>query len=132
MADEELVIKAYLAGVMDADGYFCFKRTPPEFGSDGGMISTARYSECVGLNQVTDEVILILKARYGGNIAHYAARTTHARPMYRWRVSGKKTAVITPGLLPFLRVKRREGEPLLVMRAGKDRPRFSTRTPGDL
>jgi hypothetical protein len=129
MADDELLLKAYLAGVMDADGYFCFKRTPAQFGSDGNMISTARYSEGVGLNQVTDEVISILHARYGGNVMHYAARTPSSRPIYRWRVGDRKAAAVAADLLPFLRIKRRDAELLLVMRADKDQPRSVTRAP---
>ncbi len=129
MVDDDIVLRAYLAGVMDADGYFTFKRTPAQFGRDGHMISTARYSEAVGLNQITDEVISILQARFGGNVAYYAARTAGSRPMFRWRVNDRKAAAVAADLLPFLRIKRRDAELLLAMRADKDRPRTETRAP---
>jgi hypothetical protein len=129
---EDNLMRAYLAGVMDSDGYFCFKRTPPQFGPDGALISTARYSEAAGLNQVTDAVIQILHSRYGGNIAFYAARTPAARPIYRWRVNDRKAASVAADLLPYLRIKRRDAELLLEMRADKDRPRSETRVPNGM
>ncbi len=112
------IILAYLAGVMDSDGYFGIKRDTYHL----RVRKDARvplFHERLGIKQVSSEAILLLKNCFGGSISHPKPSSDNGKPLYGWAALDKKGAEATEALLPYLRIKRRQAECVLKLRALK-------------
>lgn len=114
MSDLEL---AYLAGAMDADGFFCIHR------SKKGHYSPTYY-EFVGLAQLSPIVPRLLQARFGGYIQERKRKDNHAenwRPLYYWAGTARFGARAVDALRPYLRVKTGQADILIALRETHNR-----------
>lgn len=114
---------AYLAGAMDADGFFTMTKTRVR-----GSVTVC---ESVGLAQLQPTVPRLLQARFGGYIQHRKRPESHAgnwRPIYYWAATTKNAARCAAALRPFLKVKTAQADLILALRASKDLPREQRRT----
>ncbi len=90
---------AYLAGVVDADGYVTGTRSTRKgntyFGAQVGITGSSR------------EPHDLAASLFGGNVsAHRPGRDrAHYRTQYHWQVCGRRAVPIITALLPYLRIK---------------------------
>lgn len=100
---------AYLAGAMDADGYFTIKKD-----SRGIRIYNDRWNVCysadAGLKQVTPIVPALLKETFTGLLRVDKPSTPNSKPIHAFRISDKKCALMCRALLPYLKIKKRHAE----------------------
>lgn len=109
---------AYLAGVIDSDGYFSIRKSTYHVRVRGDAVN-AVYSERIGLKQVTTVVPLLLKETFGGYYRQEGPGTKNSRPMYCWQTTDLNAARAAAVLLPYLRIKRRQAKLLLELRESK-------------
>lgn len=106
------IVLAYLAGALDADGYFTIKVTIHQHWSTGAH-------ERVGLKQVTPQVPKLLHEVFGGSIALQKPSVPRGRPLYVWSTSDRLAATVCAAVLPYLRIKCRQATKLLELAATK-------------
>lgn len=109
---------AYCAGVIDSDGTIGIKRSTYGMRHDNGGQPT--YSERVCVKQVEPDAVELLHRLFGGYRFVSRASATRGRPLEGWQVTDVKAATALRALLPYLRIKRRQAENCLVLRALKD------------
>ncbi|AHH20775.1 hypothetical protein NONO_c59990 [Nocardia nova SH22a] len=89
---------AYLAGMIDADGYI------------GANISrTKRYvGATVGITGCRREPHDLAVQLFGGQVSTYLPKHDRAghRPQHHWQRTGQQTVPVITAVLPYLRVKR--------------------------
>lgn len=119
----ERLILAYLAGAMDADGFFSMiKRT---------VRGSTTYSEFIGLAQLSQTVPKMLQERFGGYIQHRIRKGEQAknwRPIYYWAAGNKNATKAIEALRPFLQVKTEQADILIELRKSKRLPASKRRT----
>lgn len=113
----ELVL-SYLAGSIDADGSFTIRVDKTMVNK--GAAKFATYQEMISLKQVTPEVPHLLKETFGGCLYLQGPSVTKGRPLWTWHISSKKAARAVAALLPHLRIKRKQAQLLIELRALKD------------
>jgi len=104
---------AYLAGAMDADGFFSIRHHT--------IRGSTTYSESIGLGQVSDIVPNMLCNAFGGTVRQ-RQRDPKWKPFFYWVASNKNAAAATKILLPHLRLKRRQAELICELRVSKELP----------
>lgn len=114
--------KAYLAGILDADGYFTIKRSTyhQRVRSDA---TNPVFSERIGIKQVTPDALNLLQECFGGSVRIEKPSAKRGKPLYSWIVSDKIAATVAKTLLPYLRIKKRQAQLLLDLRDTKDNVR---------
>lgn len=122
------LIKAYLAGCLDCDGYFTIKRSTYAMRVRNDA-SCPVYSEKIGLKQVTPDVVELLYANFKGYKRIEKPSAKHGKPLFAWSVTDLQAVACIRSLLPYLQVKRLQAETLLVLRESKERTKH-TRLPG--
>lgn len=122
--NDELLL-AYLAGVIDSDGYLSVKRTTYHVRVRGDAGNPV-FSEKIGCKQVTPEAIDLLHATFGGSRRMENASTPNGRRLHSWTVTDKQAALAAEALLPYLQIKREQAVVLLQVRALKSSPRVAT------
>ena len=120
-------VAAYLAGAMDSDGSIGIRRSTYATRVTGDARHPV-FSERIGLKQVTPEIPELLKATFGGSLMMQKPSAAKGRPLYYWEATNQVAADALVALLPYLRIKRRQAENVLALRASKDRPRSETHT----
>jgi hypothetical protein len=108
MKRNERELLAYLAGLLDADGYFsimCNASGQKKFGR-----ANPQWFECVGLKQTIDIGPKLLKETFGGTIWKEKPSAINGKPLFAWRVSSKSAMECAKRLLPFLRIKRQQAQ----------------------
>jgi hypothetical protein len=103
---------AYLAGVLDSDGWFTIHKSP---------ISEQRtnhgYYPSVGINQCEKEAIELAQELYGGKITvvDYSKQQNRfsQRPMWHWQTHSSFTEKMLEELIPHLRIKVKQAQILL-------------------
>ena len=113
---------AYLAGAMDADGYFTIKRSTYHLRVRGDA-RVPTFHERIGLKQVSPAVPELLRDVFGGSIGIQKPSARNGKPLYSWQVTDRKAATAAEMLLPYLRIKRQQAEILLELRRLKGLPR---------
>ena len=111
--------KAYMAGIMDADGYFTIKRSTYAMRVRGDATQPV-FSERVGIKQVTPQAVEFLAQHFGGSVRIEKASAQNGKPLYSWQITNKMAARLVETLMPYLRIKRRQAEILLQLRESKD------------
>lgn len=113
---------AYLAGVLDSDGFITIKRS-----TYGMRVLDDRqnpgFSEWMGLKQTSPVAVDIFHAAFGGYRSVQKPSARNGKPLHSWQASNLQAATALCALLPFLRIKRRQAEIALELRALKDRGR---------
>jgi hypothetical protein len=115
----EEVMKAYLAGCLDCDGYFTIKRSTYAMRVTGDAHNPV-YSEKIGLKQVKPEVVELLFKYFAGYKRIEKPSARNGKPLFAWSVTDKQAVACISALLPYLRVKREQAELLLQLRESKE------------
>lgn len=110
---------AYLAGAMDADGWFGIKRSTYHRRVRGDAVNPI-YSERAALKQVTPQVPQLLRDTFGGSLREDKPRAENRKPLYTFHTTDKIAATVARALLPYLRIKQRHAEIVLELRLTKD------------
>ena len=107
---------AYLAGVMDSDGYFTIHK-------NARTTASPIYSSGFGINQVESEAIILARDTFGGTIkmidytkAYTQGKRFSNKPMYYWVCPASMQKSVLEALIPLLRIKRKQAEILLRLR----------------
>jgi hypothetical protein len=111
---------AYLAGVMDSDGWFTIKR----HAANALYCESFTYSEYAGCGQAQSGAIDLLHEAFGGSVRLRSRKEgPDWRPMYYWVASNKQAAPVAIALRPYLRLKAEQADLIIALRASKDAPR---------
>lgn len=108
---------SYLAGLLDADGYFsimCSDSCQKRFGR-----ANPQWFESIGLKQTIDIGPRLLKETFGGCIYMDKPSAVNGKPLFSWRISSRSAAICAARLLPFLRIKRKQARFLIRLGAHK-------------
>lgn len=115
---------AYLAGVMDSDGWF----TIIHHATNSRYAQSYTYSENAGCAQTSPEAVELLRLAFGGRIYVRERKASgNWKPMHYWVVSNKIAAHMTLILRPYLLVKAEQADLILALRTSKNRPRETIR-----
>jgi hypothetical protein len=112
---DELEI-AYLAGVIDSDGYITIKAA--RYHTQNPRWNPS-YQEIIGLKQVSPIVPDMLYDEFGGYRGIGKSYSKGAQVQHIWQVTCAKAEYCAKILLPYLRIKRRQAEILLKLRETK-------------
>jgi hypothetical protein len=110
---------AYLAGVMDSDGSISIGVNKSE-GTNG---SAPRFFELIAIRQCDPQAVHLAQELFGGNITIGKSRGQFRRASYDWYARNQRACTVVATLRPFLRIKARQADIVLNMRAIKDRGR---------
>jgi len=120
---KEIII--YLAGIMDADGYFTIKRSTYNIRRVGDS-KNPHYFEKVGIKQAQPEAIKLIHQFWGGCFRVEKPSSKNGKPLYAIELTHKKAHKFVKDIYPFLRIKKRQAEILLELRKslekGKTKP----------
>lgn len=110
---------AYLAGVIDSDGSISIRRSTYAMRKRGDA-GAPIYSERITVRQVTPQAIELLHATFAGYRYTSDPSAKRGRPLEGWEVTDKRAHLALVALLPYLRIKRRQAENCLALRALKE------------
>lgn len=110
---------AYLAGVIDSDGYITIKRSTYHSRVQGKNWNPS-YQEVVGIKQVAPEAIDLLHGLFGGYRGTQRPSAKHGKPLHTWQVTNLQAAKLILALRPYLRIKARQADVALELRASKN------------
>ncbi len=120
---------AYLAGVIDSDGSISVRRSTYAMRRRGDTGQPV-YSERVKVKQVSPEAVDLLGETFGGSRRVDKPSAKRGRPLFAWEATDKRAAEALALLLPYLRIKRRQAENCLSLRAIKERSKVERVAPG--
>lgn len=104
MADEYVphdpLVLAYLAGVVDSDGYISIAETKTK--------GKRYFAATVGIAGTRRQPHDLAASLWGGNIRSYEPKNLRHRVQFQWCRSGVKAAEIIWELQPYLRVKQEQ------------------------
>lgn len=106
---------AYLAGVMDSDGYFTIKRSTYNIRKIKDS-KNPHYCERVGIKQVQPEAIELIYENFGGYFHIEKPNTKNGKPLNSIQLSNLKAHKFIKAIHPFLRIKKRQADILLKLR----------------
>jgi hypothetical protein len=106
---------AYLAGVIDSDGYISIKRSTYGMrvrGDCGAPI----YSERMGVKQVELPAVALLHATFGGYLGIAPPTAKKGRPLHTWYIHSAAAGRALALLRPYLRIKEAQADNALALR----------------
>lgn len=110
--------RAYLAGVIDSDGYIGIKRSTYAMRVTKDA-KAAVYSERICVKQVEPHAVRLLHSLFGGTLGITKPSAAKGRHLHYWQCTDMRAAVCLKSLLPFLRIKRAQAENALNLRTLK-------------
>ncbi len=99
---------AYLAGVMDSDGYI-------GVGKKKAGKWAANYQPRVQVKQVDTEATDLFRETFGGHLYRHEPGTERGRPLWCWQVHSAACRPVLEALLPYLRIKTNRAENALAL-----------------
>ena len=96
------VTLAYLAGVVDSDGYITIHRSTRN--------GARYYAAQIGIAGTSPEPHDLAASLFGGKVSCYKPLNPGYRPQYQWSRTGRAAAAIIELLRPYLRVKARNAD----------------------
>lgn len=99
---------AYLAGVMDSDGYI-------GVGKKKAGKWAANYQPRVQVKQVDTEATDLFRETFGGHLYRHEPSTERGRPLWCWQVHSAACRPVLEALLPYLRIKTNRAENALAL-----------------
>lgn len=115
---------AYLAGIIDADGTIGIKRSTYSMRIRGDA-TVPMYSERIAVRQVEPDAIALLHDLFGGYRGINRPSAVRGKPLHSWQVTDKKAVACLKAIRPYLRLKARQADNALALRAVKDRSRIA-------
>ena len=106
---------AYLAGVMDSDGYFTIKRSTYNIRKIKDS-HFPKYGEKVGLKQVQPQAIDLLFNNFGGYRRIEKPTAQNGKPLHSVSLTDRKANFFIKSILPFLRIKKKQAKILIDLR----------------
>lgn len=114
----QAVLLAYCAGVVDSDGMIGVKLST--YAMRVRQDSTQpHFSERIQVRQVEAAAIELLRSLFGGALWREKPSARNGKPLWCWQLSDLKAATCLDALLPYLRIKRKQAENCLRLRAIK-------------
>lgn len=110
-------ILAYLAGIVDGEGYIGIKKSKP-YNKLTGRVNPG-YDERIQIRMVERGALRLLERTLGGWCYYEKAATKNRRPLFCYQASQLKAARICEILLPFLRIKRKQALAVLRLTENK-------------
>lgn len=120
---------AYIAGVLDADGYFSIKRSTYNLRVIGDAQNPV-FSERIGIKQVKPEAVDLIYGLFGGYRSIEKPSAKNGQPLHSLQVTNAKAAALARAVLPHLRIKREQCEILLELTASRSQRRRVYGQPG--
>lgn len=108
-------IVAYIAGVMDSDGYFTVRRNTYNIRIMKDS-KNPNYYERVGIKQVKKEAIELIHNFFGGYLHIEKPQAPNRKPLYALQITNRKAHYFVKTIYPFLRIKRKQAEVLFELR----------------
>lgn len=105
---------AYIAGLMDGEAYIGIKRSKP-YKCQG--LHNPAYHARIQIRMVDEPAIKFIADNLGGKYYKEKSHSGGGRVLYCWQASDKLAAEIISIVLPYLRVKRKQAETVLALRA---------------
>lgn len=93
----EPTVLAYLAGMIDADGYITINRST--------RAGVAYYGAQVGISGTRRQPHDLAASLWGGKVSLYQPKNPRHRGQYQWSRQGDVAIGIITALLPYLRIK---------------------------
>lgn len=114
-------VLAYLAGIVDGEGYIGIKRANRK-----DSVSPI-FHERIQVRMINEEAIKLLAETLGGNYYAESMAQRGGRPLFCWQASDAQAAGILRALLPYLRIKNGNAIAALALRESKADPRARRR-----
>lgn len=114
-------ILAYLAGLVDGEGYIGIKKSPA-YRAITGRVNPA-YHERIQVRMVDRAGLDLLSKTLGGWLYTEKPHTRNGRPLWCYQASDQRAAEVCRTLLPYLRIKQQQAALLLRLRDEKAKPR---------
>jgi hypothetical protein len=93
---------AYLAGIIDADGYVTITRSVRK--------DAAYHGPQVGIAGTRREPHDLAASLWGGKVSRYEPRNPKHRAQFQWSRMGESAVAVIGAIYPHLRVKRQQAE----------------------
>ena len=103
---------AYLAGVMDSDGYFGIVKSWPKYRSG---ISPCYYEKCA-LKPTQPEAVELIYKQFGGHYRIDQPSMINAKPLHSLQLSNIKANIFIKSIYPYLKIKKVRAKVLLDLR----------------
>jgi hypothetical protein len=97
---------AYLAGIIDGEGYIGMSRTGGRPSHPGGKQGHAYLSPFLKIGMTHLPTLQLLQATWGGNIRLHPKQQEHHKQAYLWQLSSQKAVNTLATVWPFLQTKR--------------------------
>lgn len=110
---------AYLAGVIDSDGYITIKRSTYAL----RVLEKPwhpQYQEMVGLKQTQPEVVDILKAEFGGYRGTERPTAKRGKLLHVWQGTNVVAVSLLRLIRPYLKLKVRQADLAFLLRDSKE------------
>jgi hypothetical protein len=119
---ERVALLAYAAGVIDSDGSIGILRETYAM-RVLGTASQPTFSERVTIRQIEPDAVDLLHINFGGCRSVIAGTRPKQQPLQSLQLVDRQAALLLAAVLPYLRIKKRQGELCLEMRRLKDESR---------
>jgi hypothetical protein len=113
MAD--LVLLAYLAGIIDGEGTIGITEVTRPLGDRRRVNSTFRAYLSITMTEPT--IPLLLAETFGGKVRTYPPRREGHKATMCWSIDSGRAAAACEQLLPYLRLKRQQAELVIAFRS---------------
>jgi hypothetical protein len=105
---------AYIAGIVDGEGYVGITKTKP-YKKKTGRVNPV-YHEKVQIRMVNEKAIKFIAQTLGGWYWKEKPSCNKGKPLYCYQISDRQAAEIIKKLLPFLKVKKQQAKIILQLR----------------
>jgi len=106
---------AYLAGVMDSDGYFTIKKSTYQVRVTKDSKNPVYFEKC-GIKQVQPEAVSLIHQNFGGYYRIEKPSSKNGKPLHSISLSNLKAHVFIKAICPYLRIKKKQAKILLDLR----------------
>ena len=106
---------AYIAGVMDSDGYITIKCSTYNIRKTKDSKNPVFY-ERVGIKQVQPEAIKFIYDNFGGYYHIEKPSTKNGKPLYSLQLTNLKAFNFIKAIYPFLRIKIKQADIIFKLR----------------
>jgi len=111
-ADTDL---AYMAGVLDSDGYISIHRNTKKAGPADRRRQVCYYSAKVGISGTRRQPHDLAVSMFGGRIHTYIPKVNSFRVQYQWVIESQLAVPVLEAVRPYLRVKGEQADLTLTL-----------------
>lgn len=106
---------AYLAGVMDSDGYFTIRKSTYQIRVTKDSKNPVYFEKC-GIKQVQPEAVKLIYENFGGYYHVEKPSAKKGKPLHSVSLSNLKANAFIKAIYPYLRIKKKQADILLSLR----------------